>query len=90
MLVHEEHGSAAPVTWMSVGQRVLVCSMLPRIELPRIELPRATRRARPDPLEKALALLDHVTLIAVGWDVCERAGLVDLDGTCSLHASDRA
>lgn len=34
----------------------------------------------------AQALLEHVTLIDVGWEVCERAGLLDPEGMRSLDA----
>ena len=35
---------------------------------------------------QARALLDHVTLLDVGWDVCERAGLLEPGGMRSLDA----
>ena len=61
-LVQQEHGSAALLAWMSAGERVLVSSLLLHTELLR-----ATRRSRPDLLAQARALLEHVTLIDVGW-----------------------
>lgn len=80
-LVQEERGSAALLTWMAERERMLASSSLLHIELLR-----ATRRSRPDLLAQARALLDHVTLIDVGWEVCERAGLLDPDGMRSLDA----
>lgn len=80
-LVQEEHGSAGLHAWMSEHERTLASSALLRTELLR-----ATRRSRPDLLGQARALLDHVTLIDVGQDVCERAGLLDPDGMRSLDA----
>ena len=80
-LVQEERGSAALHAWMSERERVLASSALLQTELLR-----ATRRSRPDLLVRARALLDHVTLIEVSWDVCERAGLLDPDGMRSLDA----
>jgi uncharacterized protein with PIN domain len=62
-LVQQEHGSTALLTWMSAGERVLVLSLLLHTELLR-----ATRRSRPDLSVQARALLDHVTLLDVGWD----------------------
>lgn len=80
-LVHEEHGSAALLAWMSERERMLASSALLHTELLR-----ATRRSRPDLLVRARALLDHVTLIEISWDVRERAGLLDPDGMRSLDA----
>ena len=80
-LVQEEHGSAALLAWMSERDRGLASSALLHTELLR-----ATRRSHPDLLVQARALLDHVTLIEIGWDVCERAGLLDPDGMRSLDA----
>ena len=80
-LVQEERGSAALLTWMAERERMLASSSLLHTELLR-----ATRRSRPDLLAQARALLDHVTLIDVGWEVCERAGLLDPDGMRSLDA----
>lgn len=80
-LVQEERGSAALLTWMAERERMLASSSLLHTELLR-----ATRRSRPDLLAQARALLDHVTLLDVGWDVCERAGLLELGGMRSLDA----
>ena len=80
-LAQHEHGSTALLAWMSAGERVLVSSLLLHTELLR-----TTRRSRPDLLAQARALLDHVTLLDVGWDVCERAGLLEPGGMCSLDA----
>ena len=80
-LVQEERGSAALLTWMAERERMLASSSLLHSELLR-----TTRRSRPDLLAQARALLDHVTLIDVGWEVCERAGLLDPDGIRSLDA----
>ncbi len=80
-LVQHERGSAALLSWMSAGERVFVSSLLLHTELMR-----ATRRSRADLFVQARALLDHVTLLDVGWDVCERAGLFEPGGMRSLHA----
>jgi uncharacterized protein len=80
-LVQEERGSAALLTWMAERERMLASSSLLHTELLR-----ATRRSRPDLLAQARALLDHVTLIDIGWEVGERAGLLDPDGMRSLDA----
>ncbi len=80
-LVQEERRSAALLTGTAERERVLASSSLLHTGLLR-----ATRRSRPDLLTQARALLDHVTLIDVGWEVCERVGLLDPDGMRSLDA----
>jgi predicted nucleic acid-binding protein len=50
------------------------------------ELLRATRRGRPDLLAQARDLLAHVVLIDLGWEVCERAAMLDPAGMRSLDA----
>ena len=50
------------------------------------ELLRATRRARPDLLAAARALLDHVALLDISREVCDHAGLLEPDGMRSLDA----
>ena len=80
-LVQREAGSDELQAWLAGGERMLVSSLLLRTELLR-----ATRRVRPDLLGRARALLDHITLLDVSMDVCERAGLLDPDGMRSLDA----
>jgi uncharacterized protein len=86
-LVQEEPGSKALVAWLWEGQgkregeRELASSMLLHTELLR-----ATRRARPDLLAAARALLDHVAMLDVSREVCDRAGLLESDGMRSLDA----
>lgn len=86
-LVQEEPGSTALVAWLREGEgeregeRELASSMLLHTELLR-----ATRRARPDLLAAARALLDHVALLDVSREVCDRAGLLEPDGMRSLDA----
>jgi uncharacterized protein len=86
-LVQEEPGSKALVAWLGEGEeqgegeRELASSMLLHTELLR-----ATRRARPDLLAAARALLDHVALLDVSREVCDRAGLLEPDGMHSLDA----
>ena len=80
-LVQREAGSDELQAWLAGEERMLVSSLLLRTELLR-----ATRRVRPDLLGRARALLDHITLLDVSMDVCERAGLLDPDGMRSLDA----
>lgn len=80
-LVQREAGSDELHVWLAGEERMLVSSFLLRTELLR-----ATRRVRPDLLGRARALLDHITLLDVSMDVCERAGLLDPDGMRSLDA----
>lgn len=80
-LVQREAGSDELQVWLAGEERMLVSSLLLRTELLR-----ATRRVRPDLLGRARALLDHITLLDVSMDVCERAGLLDPDGIRSLDA----
>jgi predicted nucleic acid-binding protein len=81
-LVQEETGSDALRRRLTAHpQTVLASSMILHTELLR-----ATRRGRPDLLGNARDLLDHVVLLDVGWEACERAGLLDPDGMRSLDA----
>ena len=80
-LVQVEEGSDALAAWLASGERALVSSLLLHTELLRV-----TRRGRPDLLAKARALLEHVVLLDVGWEVCERAGLLEPGGMRSLDA----
>lgn len=80
-LVQQEDGSDALAAWLASGERVLASSLLLHTELLR-----ATRRGRPDLLGQARALLEHVVLLDVGWDVCERAGLLGPGELRSLEA----
>jgi predicted nucleic acid-binding protein len=81
-LVQEEDGSLALHSWL-LGQpgSVLASSLLLHTELLR-----ATRRGRPDLLAQARDLLAHVVLIDLGWEVCERAAMLDPAGMRSLDA----
>lgn len=80
-LVQQETDTDALREWLDERERALVSSRLLHTELLR-----ATRRVRPDLLGQARELLDHVTLLDVSADICERAGLLDPDGMRSLDA----
>jgi predicted nucleic acid-binding protein len=81
-LVQEETGSDALRRWLTAHPQTVLASSL----ILHTELLRVTRRGRPDLLGKARDLLDHVVLLDAGWEVCERAGLLDPDGMRSLDA----
>jgi len=82
-LVQQEDGSDALREFLTeVPARVLASSLLVSAEPLR-----ATRRGRPDLLDRARDLLDHVVLLDIGWEVCDRAGLLDPNGMRSLDAS---
>jgi predicted nucleic acid-binding protein len=81
-LIQEEHGSDALRGWLADRPRSVLASSV----ILHTELLRATRRGRPDLLANARDLLEHVVLLDVGWEVCERAGLLDPDGMRSLDA----
>jgi predicted nucleic acid-binding protein len=81
-LVQQEDGSDALREFITeVPARVLASSLLLATELLR-----ATRRGRPDLLDRARDLLDHVVLLDIGWEVCDRAGLLDPSRMRSLDA----
>jgi predicted nucleic acid-binding protein len=81
-LVQQEDGSDALRELITeVPARVLASSLLLHTELLR-----ATRRGRPDLLDRARDLLDHVVLLDIGWEVCDRAGLLGPSGMRSLDA----
>lgn len=81
-LVQQEDGSAALRAWLAAHPAPVLASSV----VLHTELLRATRRGRPDLLAHARDLLDHVVLIDVGWEVRERAGLLDPDDMRSLDA----
>ncbi len=81
-LIQTEHGSDALQGWLADRPRSVLASSV----ILHTELLRATRRGRPDLLANARELLEHVVLLDVGWEVCERAGLLDPDGMRSLDA----
>lgn len=81
-LVQQEDGSDALRGWLAAHpEQVLASSTILHTELLR-----ATRRGRPDLLGSAREVLDAVVLIEVGWEVRERAGLLDPDGMRGLDA----
>jgi predicted nucleic acid-binding protein len=81
-LVQQEDGSDALHGWLAAHPEQALASSV----ILHTELLRATRRGRPDLLAQARDLLDHVVLLDVGREVCERAGLLDPEGMRSLDA----
>lgn len=80
-LVVAEPESAALRDWLDVADRRPVSS-----DLARTELTRAVRRAAPDRLVRARAVLDAVTLVQVTSSVFEAAGRLDPPTLRSLDA----
>ena len=81
-LVQREDGSDALRGWLAAHPEQTLASSA----ILHTELLRATRRGRPDLLGRARELLDAVVLIEVGWEVRERAGMLDPDGMRGLDA----
>lgn len=71
-LVVAEPGSKALRTWLSAREERIVSS-----DLLRTELLRATRRAAPEEMVRARAVLDSVMLITMPPSVFERAALLE-------------
>lgn len=80
-LVVSENETAALRAWLGTAERVPVSC-----DLARTELLRATRRAAPDRLVQARAVLDSVTLIEVTTSIFEEAGRLDPTVLRSLDA----
>jgi len=81
-LVQREDGSDALHGWLAAHPDQTLASSV----ILHTELLRATRRGRPDLLAQARDLLEHVVLLDVSWEVCDRAGLLDPAGMRSLDA----
>jgi predicted nucleic acid-binding protein len=81
-LVQREDGSDALHGWLAARPEQTLASSV----ILHTEVLRATRRGRPDLLAQARELLDHVVLLDVSWEVCDRAGLLDPEGMRSLDA----
>lgn len=80
-LVVAEPESAPLLAWLAAPYRVAVSC-----DLARTELVRAVRRAAPDRMVEARAVLDAVTLLEVAPDVFEQAGRLDPTIVRSLDA----
>ena len=80
-LVVEEAGSKALWRWLGSLEEEVVSS-----DLLRVELLRTTRRAAPDQMVRARAVLDSVVLLKLSTDVCERAATLDPTVLRSLDA----
>ncbi len=80
-LVVAERGSTALRRWLASRDDWIFSS-----DLLRTELLRVTRRAAPEQMVQARAVLDAVTLIAVSTEVCERAARLDPEVLRSLDA----
>ena len=74
-------GSAALRRWLTAHDGEVVSS-----DLLRTELLRATRRAAPDEMPRARAVLDSITLISVSTATFERAAELDPHVLRSLDA----
>lgn len=80
-LVLTETGSAALRTWItSRDDRMFSCDLL------RTELLRVTRRAAPEQMGQARALLESLILLTLSTAVCERAALLEPEVLRSLDA----
>ncbi len=79
-LVIEEAESLALLQWLQTGVECMSS------DLSRTELLRAVRRATPDRLEDARAVLDGLILLAVTPSICEMAGRLNPDQLRSLDA----
>lgn len=80
-LVVSEKGSTALLGWLSERDGQIVSS-----DLLRTELLRATRRAAPEQMVQARAVLDSVILLTLSTSVCERAAMLEPDVLRSLDA----
>jgi predicted nucleic acid-binding protein len=80
-LVVAEPESEAMASWAAThGTRVIASDLL------RTELLRATRRAAPDRMQRARAVLDAVILLSLTSSTFERAATLDPDELRSLDA----
>jgi len=80
-LVTAERGSTALRRWLASRDDVMFSS-----DLLRTELLRATRRAAPDQMVQARAVLDSLLLVTLSTAVCERAAILEPDLLRSLDA----
>ena len=80
-LVIAERGSTALRRWLaSRGEQMISSDLL------RTELLRVTRRAAPEQMVQARAVLDSLILVTLSTTVCERAALLEPDLLRSLDA----
>jgi uncharacterized protein len=79
-LVVSEPGSKALRDWLAAHDRIVSSDLL------RTELLRATRRAVPEAMLQARAVLDSIVMLALPAGVFERAGLLDPHVLRSLDA----
>ncbi len=80
-LVVAESETAALRTWLTDTTGEWVSS-----DLARVELMRTVRRAAPDRLVQARAVLDSLILVALTTEIFETAGRLDPDMVCTLDA----
>ena len=80
-LVVAEAGSEALASWAAAYEKWLIAS-----DLLRTELLRATRRAAPDRMTRARAVLDALTLFSLTSATFERAATLDPKELRSLDA----
>lgn len=80
-LVIAERGSTALRRWLESRDDQIVSS-----DLLRTELLRATRRAAPEQMVQARAVLDSLILVTLSTAVCERAAMLEPDLLRSLDA----
>jgi uncharacterized protein len=80
-LVILERGSTALRRWASARDDLMFSS-----DLLRTELLRATRRAAPEQMVQARAVLDSLILLTLSTAICERAALLEPETLRSLDA----
>lgn len=80
-LVVAERGSTALRRWLASRDEQMISS-----DLLRTELLRATRRAAPEQMVQARAVLDSLILVTLSTAVCERAAMLEPDLLRSLGA----
>lgn len=80
-LVVVEKGSTALKRWLTSREDQAFSS-----DLLRTELLRATRRAAPEQMVQARAVLDSLILVKLSTTVCERAAMLEPDVLRSLDA----
>ncbi|MFN2486320.1 MAG: type II toxin-antitoxin system VapC family toxin [Acidimicrobiia bacterium] len=80
-LVVVERGSTALHEWVTAREERIFSS-----DLLRTELVRVTRRAAPEHMVQARAVLDSVILLTLSAAVCERAALLEPEKLRSLDA----
>jgi predicted nucleic acid-binding protein len=80
-LVVAERGSTALNRWLASRSERIASS-----DLVRTELLRTTRRAAPEEMVQARAVLDSMILLTLSTNICERAALLDPRTLRSLDA----